>query len=365
MVNNPTTPDRSDSPTDWDALARYLTGECSAAEAEQISRWLAGHKADAALVQALDNVMARLALREERDVDVEAALSSVIARRDAAASAPEMTPLRSSGGRLRQRKTAPVWRVASFLAAAAAIVIAARVVLHGNEGINSGANATHGETRTFATGIGKRDSVRLADGSRVVLGPASRLTVEAGYGQRVRDVELHGEAFFDVVHDTVHPFVVRAGGATIRDIGTSFVVRSDSGSQVQVAVTSGSVLLRPENGSMSERLAAGDVGVVVNGETVTSQRGESTAPYLAWMRDSLVFREAPLSEVSSDLRRWYGVVLRVEDSSLARQHLTMTFSGDSLDLVLRVIALNLHRAEIERRGDTVIVRPSTRSARAQ
>src|ERR1051326_5715826 len=365
MLNNPTTPDRSEPSIDYEARARYLAGESSAAEAEQISRWLAEHKADAALVQALDNAMARLALREEPDVDVEAALSSVVARRDAADATREVIPLRSSARRIRVRKTALVWRAVTFLAAAAAIVVAARVVLHGNEGVNSGATATHGQALTFATGIGKRDSVRLADGSRVVLGPASRLTVEAGYGQRVRDVELHGEAFFDVVHDTVHPFVVRAGGATIRDVGTSFVVRSDSGSPVQVAVTSGSVLLRPKNGSMSQTLAAGDIGVVVDNETVTSHHGGSAVPYLAWMRDSLVFREAPLSEVSNELRRWYGVVLRVEDSSLAKQHLTMTFSGDSLDLVLRVIALNLHRAEMERRGDTVIVRPSTGSARAQ
>jgi len=365
MLNDSNTPDRSEPSVDWEALARYLAGESSAAESEQIAGWLEEHKADAALLQALDNAMANLALRDVPDVDVEAALSSVTARRDAEVPARDAIPLPTAAIQRRPRKTAPVWRAVTFLAAAAAIVVAARVVLHGNEGANSSGTTAGGEPRTFATGIGKRDSVRLADGSRVVLGPASQLTVEAGYGQRVREVELRGEAFFDVVHDTVHPFVVRAAGATIRDIGTTFVVRSDSGSRVQVAVTSGSVLLRPRKGSMNDVLMAGDVGVVVDSETVTSHHRESTALYLAWMRDSLVFREAPLSEVSSDLYRWYGVVLRVQDSALATQHLTMTFSGDSLDVVLRVIALNLHHAEIERRGDTVIVRPSTGSARAQ
>lgn len=366
MLNDPTAPDHSEPSVDWEALARYLAGESSAAESEQVARWLEEHKADAALVEALDNAMASLALRDVPDVDVEAALSTVAARRDAAPPTRDAIPLRNRGVQHRPRKSGPVWRAVTFLAAAAAIVVAARVVLHGNEGANSpGASPTVGSARTYATGIGKRDSVLLADGSRVVLGPATRLTVVAGYGQRVREVELHGEAFFDVVHDTVHPFVVRAGDATIRDLGTSFVVRSDSGSQVQVAVTSGSVLLRCKTGPMKAVLAAGDIGVVVDAQTVTSHHGASTAPYLAWMRDSLVFREASLSEVSNDLHRWYGVVLRVQDSSLAKQHLTMTFSGDSLDLVLRVIALNLHRAEIERRGDTVIVRPSTGSARAQ
>jgi ferric-dicitrate binding protein FerR (iron transport regulator) len=68
--------------------------------------------------------------------------------------------------------------------------------------------------------------------------------------------------------------------------------------------------------------------------------------------------------VSSELRRWYGVELRVEDSALASRHLTMTFSGDPLERVLRVIGLGLG-AEIERHGDTAVVRASDRSTRTQ
>ena len=82
------------------------------------------------------------------------------------------------------------------------------------------------------------------------------------------------------------------------------------------------------------------------------------------MRDSLVFRDASLAEVSSDLRRWYGVELRVEDSILASRHLTMTFAGDPLERVLRVIGLGLG-ADVERHGDTAVVRASDRSRRTQ
>ncbi len=366
MHNDPTTPDHAEPSLDWEALARYLAGESSDAEAEQIARWLEEHKADAALLQALDNAMAGLALREAPDVDIESALRLVAARRDAASPLQDTVRRVSPRAPHRPRKTATVWRAVTFLAAAAAIVLAARLVLQRNGGSGSaGPILPDRSARTLATAVGKRDSVRLSDGTRVILGPVSKLIVAAGYGQRVREIELHGEAYFDVAHDTTRPFVVRAGDATIRDVGTSFAVRSDSGSRVQVVVTSGSVLLRPKLGSMNAVLTAGDVGVVVDSQTVTSRRGQSTTPYLAWMRDSLVFREASLSEVSTELRRWYGVVLRVQDSSLANQHLTMTFSGDSLDVVLRVIALNLNRAEIERRGDTAIVRPSTGSSRTQ
>jgi transmembrane sensor len=356
MRNDPETPDHSDRSIDWEALARFLAGESSAAESERIARWLTEHKADAELLAALDNAMSGLALRDIPGVDVEGALARVAARRDEAPTArPRVLPF--------ARRRAAAWRGVALIAAAAAVVFAARVVLERNAGARATSVAVTSAPRTFATDVGKRDSVRLPDGGRVILGPASQLIVAAGYGQRTRSVELHGEAYFEVVHDTTHPFLVQAGDVTVRDVGTTFAVRNDSGTRVQVVVTGGSVMLRSgaDSGAL---LAAGDVGTVQASGHVLTEHGASTAGYLAWMRDSLVFREAPLTEVSNDLRRWYGVSLRVDDSALARRHLTMTFSGDPLDRVLRVIGLGLG-ADIERHGDTAIVRPSTRGARPQ
>ena len=357
MKTNPSTPDRPDAPNDWEALARYLAGESSPAESERVALWLAENPADADLVAALDKAMTSLALRDAVDVDVEGALQRVAARRDA----PNTPMKRQSRRRPATRRTPQTitspWRMVTLLAAAAVIILAARAVLQRKSGANpSPAEIAGAGSRTFTTAIGKRDSLRLPDGGRVILGPASQLTVAANYSQRAREVELHGEAYFDVVHDSTRPFLVHAGASTIRDIGTTFAVRNDSGAPVQVVVTSGSVSLRSGIGNDSGVvLAAGDVGIVRPDGRVSAQHGASTAPYLAWMRDSLVFREAPISEVSGDLRRWYGVVLRVDDSSLARRHLTMTFAGDPLDRVLRVIGLELG-AQVEHRGDSAIVR---------
>jgi transmembrane sensor len=369
MKNTPPAPDDSNAPDQWEALARYLAGESSPDEAERIARWLRESPADAELLVALDNAMSGLALREIPNVDVEAALRRVTARRDEIAKPLNSKIRRSPIVRRLPRTTASPWRVVTLLAAAAVIILAARAVLLRRNGASTtppfstaGAGAAH----TYATAIGKRDSVRLPDGGRVVLGPASRLVVAAGYGEKVREVELHGEAYFDVVHDPTRPFVVRAGTTSIRDVGTAFAVRNDSGAGVRVIVTSGSVLLRSAaaRDSAGALLAAGDVGVVEADGRVTTTRGASTAPYLAWMRDSLVLREAPISEVSGDLRRWYGVSLRVDDSALSRRHLTMTVAGDPIDRVLRMIGLQLG-ADVERRGDSAIVRPSTRGVRPQ
>jgi transmembrane sensor len=357
MKPNPSTPDQPDTPNDWEAIARYLAGESSPAESERIALWLAEHPSDANVVAALDKAMASLALREGADVDVESALQTVAVRRDAPESLIQRQSQRRRPTRLIAQTTTSPWRLITLLAAAAVIILAARTVLQRNSGANpSPADIAGGGSRTFTTAVGKRDSLRLADGGRVILGPASQLIVAANYGQRVREVELHGEAYFDVVHDTTRPFVVHAGAATIRDIGTTFAVRNDSGAPVQVVVTSGSVALRSAVGSDGGAvLAAGDVGVVRADGRVSAQHQASTSLYLAWMRDSLVFREAPIGEVSGDLRRWYGIVLRVDDSSLARRHLTMTFAGDPLDRVLRVIGLELG-ADVEHRADSAIIR---------
>ena len=357
-------PDPSGSSTDWEALARYLAGESSAAESERIGQWLAEHKADAALVAALDKALAGLVLPVHGDTDVDRALARVVERRDAANGDPTVPSRRTARELRHSRRTASTWRATAILAAAAAVVLAARLLLQrGDEGRPSVADGGRG--RTYATAVGKRDSLRLPDGGRVVLGPASKLVVAPAYGRGMREVELHGEAYFDVVHDTTRPFIVRAGDVSVRDVGTSFAVRADSGTRVQVVVTAGSVNLRSaaiaDSGVL---LAAGDIGTVQPDGRVTIKRTVPAEQYLAWMRDSLVFRDASLAEVGEELRRWYGVVLRVDDPSLAERHLTMTFAGDPLDRVLRVIGLGLG-ADVERRGDTAVVSRSAPSTRPQ
>jgi transmembrane sensor len=214
-----------------------------------------------------------------------------------------------------------------------------------------------------ATGIGVVDSMRLSDGTRVVLGPRSSIRVAQAYGNRQREVEVRGEVYFDVVHDSSKPFITRASGATIQDIGTSFTVRTDAAEGVAVTVSVGSVSLRASGASETSGvvLKAGESGILLTSGQAVTRHG--TEDDMAWMQGRLVFREAPLSDVVASLRRWYGIELRVADSSLASRHLTATFSGEPPERVLDVIRLVLG-GTIERRGDTAIVRVNRKSAGA-
>lgn len=355
----PAQPPRDDS-ADWEALARYFAGESKPDEATTVRQWLEAHPAEAAALSALGDATAHLPTAMPPGLDVEAALRRVNERRDEANVIP-IDSRRAARPAPRIAVPARRWQPFALPAAAAAVLlIGGGLWWHSQQ--TGGYTSPPAAAATFATAAGKRDSVRLADGTRVLLAPESRLTVAAGYGNTVREVELTGEAYFDVHHDAARPFLVRAGGAAIRDIGTTFTVRATSGTEVRVAVTSGSVSVAAADAAPNAAvvLRPGDAATYATGQTLV-QRGGAAEPDTAWTNGRLVFREAPVSTVRAELRRWYGIDLQL-DSSFASRHLSMTVEGDSPDRVLEVIALTLG-AKVERQGSTAIITPAAPRSR--
>jgi transmembrane sensor len=380
MTDTPTrhsAPD-ADAAPDWEALARYLAGESPAAEARALAEWLAAHPADAAMLRALDAEATRAARPGPVDgsIDVEAALRRVQLRRDAAPAPmsgdPHVLPFRRPVAAPRSAPAAPPAAVASTgirrrdwrlggLAAAAAIAALA-VGLGRRTGTPDAPAVAAAPARVLQTAVGVRDSLDLPDGSRVVLAPGSRLTVAAGYGDGARDVTLEGAGWFSVRHDAARPFRVRAGGAQVVDLGTEFTVRTDGlpGARgVAVAVHEGSVSLAADtDGTAAARalvLTAGDRGVVDAQGRASAERGAASAEDAAWTRGRLTYRATPLVVVQADLRRWYGIELRLADSALVGRRLTATFDGDPVERVLEVIALAVG-GEVTRTGDVAVLR---------
>lgn len=348
---------------DWAAIGAFLAGEPDAGQVASVEAWLATHRADARLVALVADRAERLRQQADIPVDTEVALRAVRARIAADPSARPDLRVQSGGFPRRMQEPRALaarpkrWALGVALAAGVAAVVAVSQLWGRGEGT----------PREYRTAVGQRDSVRLPDGSLVVLAPASRLTLTSSFGRPARDVELEGAAYFEVVHNATQPFTVRAGGADVRDLGTAFSVKTGREGSVSVVVTQGVVSVeRAAAGADSVapvELQAGD-RVVLSGGRVAVARGVVTAEDVAWTRGRLTYRDTPMREVQVDLQRWYGVDLQITDSTLANRTLTATFQGDSAAQVVRLIALALG-AEAIRRGDAVLLQPLSAPPPAQ
>lgn len=330
---------------DWERIARYVTGESGPTEAEATRRWIDADQHRGEVVRMLETIVRNVA-REQRsvaDIDVDEALTKVKSRFGEA----KVIPLHSRSEADSRRTLIALLRVA----AAAVIVIGVTAVWQSIR-----RSQTDDNGRIFATGVGERRQVALKDGTKVLLGPTSRLIVASSSGDDRRLVTLDGIAYFSVVHDPAHPFTVKAGAISIQDVGTAFSVESDDSAGTRVAVDSGSVAIgaADQKHSSGAVLNARDRAIVDSLGVVAVERSAVSEDDLAWIDGRLVFRDAPLVLVGAELYRWYGVRLRVADSSVSNLHLTASFSGEPVDRVLNVIALSLG-ARIERQGNVAVL----------
>ena len=376
-------PNAESEPADqWDAIARFLAGESSAAQAAQLRQWLIEYPDYADTVAALDAMLPAAShgmldtsatftdpVTLVSTVEVERALRSVHAL--IKTSAPTLQLSKSAAQiaipprTLHNRTAAQLaisattsgkrfggWQIAGIAAAAAVLGV------FGFNQWRSPRVPASTVAVTYESKVGVQDSILLPDSSRVVLAPGSRLIVAANYGQTARSVELQGDGQFTVKHDAKRPFSVHVGTALITDLGTIFLVKSSAESGVKVSVMEGSVSLgsaSPDASGQPLELKAGDRGQLpVTGNPI-AQLGAVTPDEGAWLTGKLKYVDASLSEVQADLRRWYGVELVVSDSVLARQTITAdALASEPVEKLLDKIAI-MKGATAVRHGDSAFI----------
>lgn len=194
------------------------------------------------------------------------------------------------------------------------------------------------QREVVATAAGERRAVALADGSTVHLNTNTQILV--AMNGRTRSVELEkGEALFEVVQDAARPFDVEVGDRLVRVVGTAFNVLRHDG-RITVTVESGKVDVLADGVRGNVRLEPGDQYAAREGAQSYQVAKIDPAAVSAWREGRAVFTNATLSEVASDLSRYYGRPIVVRDQDVAR----LRFSGilkieDQLTTVRRLEAL--------------------------
>ena len=251
-------------------------------------------------------------------------------------------PLRRSedwGG----RRSTWGWTVASGLAAAA--LVAAIVPW----------SDLTASTTVYQTAKGERRQITLADGSRIDLNAASRLSVRLS-GKDRRVTMDDAEAVFDVAKDASRPFLITAGDHTVRVVGTQFDVRRRDGVQ-SVTVSRGVVEVMPTAGAGQHyRLTIGQRLDHVEGATDSQVRSASPDDAESWRTGRLIYRDEPLANVAADISRYASEPLRVADARTGRIRFSGVLTTDQGDAIVRSLTL-LAPVTSTHTKDGILLRP--------
>lgn len=200
--------------------------------------------------------------------------------------------------------------------------------------------------RVYSTALGGHEVVKFADGSRIELNTNTQLRARMTTNERVVWLDK-GEAYFEIKHDSAHPFVVMVGKHRVTDLGTKFRVRRDPG-RLQVSVVQGRVTFdTPDQAKLSplEVLTPGDVAVATaRSVRVTRESAQDLTDQLSWRQGVLVFDHTTLAEAAAEFNRYNTEKLIIADAEIARRTIGGTFPTNNLEAFIGVTQdlLGLH-----------------------
>ncbi|MEM6834033.1 MAG: FecR domain-containing protein [Sphingomonadales bacterium] len=281
----------------WYVLAK--DGDLSAQSQTALKRWLAQDESHLAAYEQVGILWSQL---------------QSLPSQSAATHPPRSAPARR-------------WRRAVKAVAGAAIAasIAAAVIVF--------LPSTAVEMEVAETALGEIKTVKLPDNSAVTLGAKSRLMFDFS-GQTRRVTLASGEAYFDVTSDAARPFVVAAGPAQVRVVGTEFAVKK-AGANAEIAVAEGSVdvslvttPMRISNLQPGEWITASKTAGL---SAVTSMQAGDIA---AWRSGQLVYVDARLEDVIADANRYYSGGLYILDDEARALAINAIFNTSDIAAML-------------------------------
>lgn len=193
---------------------------------------------------------------------------------------------------------------------------------------------------TTTTPRGAQTTVTLPDGSVVRLNAESSITFpEQFIDLESRNIQLSGEAFFEVARDEAKPFVIRSGDLITTVLGTSFNVRAyPEDEMIAVTVATGKVRIERESDQHQEGdnqlLIPGEQGLYDRLSSKIAKSDVNLEKYLAWKDGTILLEGTSLKEATDILGRWYDVEFVFKNPDLKTCTIDGKFRNDKLGNIL-------------------------------
>jgi len=200
----------------------------------------------------------------------------------------------------------------------------------------------------------------LPDSSRVWLNAGSIFRYPKKFIGKTRTVELlEGRAFFDVRHQTQHPFIVKTKNLNITVLGTSFDVRSyKKEGTTQVRVVTGKVGITVPNGIHKDAIMLLPKQQItlsnVSSRLVTGVAQD--AKVSEWTKNNFVFEQESLGNVFKALEKEYNTQISVDNKKLLDERITIKLNNQHLDTIMEILSYTKHFKYKMANDSTVIVK---------
>ena len=244
-------------------------------------------------------------------------------------------------------------RVIIWQAASVAVMLLLFVSLWFNVSNNSNVSK-----QTVIVPIGQRVNLILADGTSVWLNSNTRFTYPSDFNSKTREVEIQGEAFFEVAKKNDCPFIVHTSKYQVEVSGTTFNVYAYDGCPFETDLVEGQVKVRAITSSDADIVLNPNEKARESGDLLHKLQSSKTNEYDMRKDGILVFNDEPISNVLEMLGAYYDTKIYMECPEFENYRCTSKFFyKDSVEYILKVIQRDLHyKIEKNIANNTIILR---------
>lgn len=166
---------------------------------------------------------------------------------------------------------------------------------------------------TIRTPKGGQYRITLSDGTKVMLNAHSSLTYPINFLDKIRQIELQGEAYLEVAHHSDLPFIVQTRNQKIKVLGTDFNVKSFEDGFFETTLIEGSVSIAQINDTEDEVLLSPNQQAIIQNNQIKVKQVDSDE-FSAWTQNLFVFNDQPLAYIFEQLERWYDLEFDYRES---------------------------------------------------
>lgn len=374
----------------WELMARKMSGELSSGELEELEQILRDNPHLHFSVQAFSDLWRHSSSSPASPEANEAYYRHLMRMKQSGISignqlsvADDTQNVLLEGSRRR-----PIRRYIWAAAAVLVLAFGSWWFLRSSKPIHELASNQHTGKQAdseVSTKYGSKTRIQLPDGSQVWLNAGSKLNYTNDFGKTIREVQLIGEGFFDVVKNPEKPFVIHTSSIDIKVLGTQFNVKSYPGDKTsETSLVRGSVEVvvrkRPDEKYV---LKPNEKIVVLNEDSIsnniaqvasesarspksivkepiiaikklTYKPGDSISVETSWAYNKLSFEDEPFIEVARKMERWYDVRFEFQSTAIEDIRLKGSFINETLPQAMEALKF-AHRFRYDINGKTVTV----------